>query len=117
MTPNILTAHDIFRELCKQRQQWGLYFSISFIPGEPGCEDITWDEVHKAAPYLSVRDTDIQVLADGCGYVFGTEAEVQQLYDLTVGDDGPTKLNPYNGPARVYALTCGPNGDFMNENT
>jgi len=38
-------------------------------------------------------------------------------YYRTVGDDGPTKLNDYNGPCRIYALTCDPFGQLLNENT
>jgi hypothetical protein len=34
-----------------------------------------------------------------------------------VGDDGPTKTNPYNGPVRVFACTYDPDGITMNENT
>lgn len=77
-------------------------------------EDQTFQENIKAAPYLA---NNYQVLADGSGYlVFDTEPAMNAYYNLTVGDDGPTKRNPYNGPARVYALTCGPGGT-LNENT
>ena len=55
---------------------------------------------------------------DGLGYLFfNTEAECCAAFEDIVGDDGPTKKNPYDGPMRVYALTCDPHGELMNENT
>jgi hypothetical protein len=48
--------------------------------------------------------------------VFDTEEDMNAFYDNIVGDDGPTKSNPYNGQIKIYALTCGPNG-LLNENT
>jgi hypothetical protein len=32
-------------------------------------------------------------------------AELDRLYDMTVGDDGPTSSNPYDGDVRVSAVT------------
>jgi hypothetical protein len=46
-----------------------------------------------------------------------TEEFECKTYDKTVGDDGPTELNNYGGPARVYALTCNLYGQLENENT
>jgi hypothetical protein len=52
-----------------------------------------------------------------CIVLFDTEEELLYAYNRTVGDDGPTKLNPYNGPARVYARTCDQDGNLITENT
>lgn len=65
----------------------------------------------------SSDDSYYQICFDGEGFaIFDTEEEMNSFYDKIVGDDGPTKSNPYNGPIRVYALTFGPNG-MLNENT
>ena len=48
---------------------------------------------------------------------FDTEKEMEKHYDLTVGDDGPTKYNSYDGECRVYALTCSNTGELLTENT
>lgn len=74
--------------------------------------DLRYDELRKAAPYLFDGDQFKfpQLLMDGSGYVVcDSEEEMERLYDLTVGDDGPTATNPYNGPARIYALTSSGN--------
>lgn len=79
------------------------------------CEDL--DEIQKAAPYID-PSTDAQFIVEGGGVIIcDDDAEMDRLYQSTVGDDGPTKTNPYNGPQRVYALTCSANGHPMNENT
>ena len=84
-----------------------------------------YDEVIHAAPYLQAIDDAFEsnndalgeILSDEGGVlIFDTEEEMNQFYRQTVGDDGPTELNKYDGPARVYALTCGPEGT-RNENT
>lgn len=83
------------------------------------------DDVTLAAPYLALGfqggafDSSIcQIQVDGYGILlFETEDEVNRYYDMTVGDDGPTQSNPYNGPVRIYALTCSDRGILMRENT
>jgi hypothetical protein len=44
------------------------------------------------------------------------EYEWDNVFDQVIGDNGPTNLNHYEGPARVYALVIGPNG-METENT
>lgn len=79
--------------------------------------DASWEEYGKAAPYLAGTQ-GIQVLANGRAYILcESGAELDTLYGQTVGDDGPTDNNPYSGPARVYALTCDPDGLIRTENT
>ena len=73
-------------------------------------------EILKAAPYLTYAHA--QALVDGHAIVVCNSVKEQEtLYWQTVGDDGPTKTNPYKGPARVYALTIDKNGQTLNENT
>ena len=101
------TFVELAKAYCKQMRVWGLYISTS---GED------W-EVTQAAPYLHDID-DMQLICDGAGFLtFHTEEEMLHVYDQTVGDDGPTELNPYDGSTRVYALTISPNGVALNENT
>lgn len=71
----------------------------------------------KPAPFIChIRHA--QTLVDGVAFLFfDTEEELKEYYNQVVGDDGPTEANPYDGPCRVYALTCGPDGQLLNENT
>jgi len=75
-----------------------------------------------AAPYLRDMARFGQLIADGYGYVVcESEEEMLELYEQTVGDDGPTARNPYRGNERgagnIYVLTCDASGKLLNENT
>lgn len=72
------------------------------------------EEVPLACPLIS-RETAI--ISDWAYVFFDTEAELDDAFDLTVGDDGPTPSNRYDGEARVYALTCSNTGQILTENT
>jgi hypothetical protein len=50
-------------------------------------------------------------------FLFETEEAMLAAYDATVGDDGPTAANAYDGSASIYALTCSPAGELLTENT
>ena len=110
MKPKVLSVwSDAFPMLCKATGKWGIW--VSWLDAD----DI--EEVVKACPWLSERE-HAGVLLDGCAIVLcETEAEVMALYDQVIGEDGPTRRNPYNGPVRVYALTCDPTGEGQDENT
>jgi len=72
-------------------------------------------EYCKAAPYL---EGNLQIHIDHQAYlVFDSDAEMEAAFKRTVGDDGPTSTNVYEGDANVYALTCGADGELRNENT
>jgi len=104
----ILESHETLRTLAKALQKPCMF--ISFEP-----EKI--EELVKAAPYLN-KEENGQVLVNGWAYlVFDNNAEMEQYYLMTVGDDGPTVLNNYDGSARIYAVTCNPNGEIEKENT
>jgi len=108
---NSMTETELFQMACLFQRKWGLL--LSFNPDN-------LDEVYKAAPYLKPkkgRTTPASVFDGECYFFFDTQTEMMHFYDQTVGDDGPTRLNPYNGPARVYALTCDPEGKLRTENT
>ena len=97
----------LLQRLCALEKKWGLYIS----------SDDDMQEITKAAPFLTMLE-DSQILYDGEGwFLFDSQEECEATYYLCVGDDGPTSTNPYTGPARVYALTCGPDGRLRNENT
>ena len=84
---------------------------ISFITPDPFAADCDahMDGLRNAAPYLFDEDGTckyIQILSDGEGYLVCDDVdELNRLYDLTVGDDGPTSSNPYDGDVRVNAVT------------
>jgi hypothetical protein len=113
-----LTVTDAFQKLCKSAKKWGVYIELSHISAQEPEDAYTdyFDEILKAAPYLSITH-DTQILVDGkCMILTDSEKEMDEIYNSTVGDDGPTKTNPYNGKARVYALTCDNHGQLRNEN-
>lgn len=98
--------------LCRQHQMWGMYASLC------GSNETHHEEVLRAAPWASEGTALWNLTLEGCVFLFfSTEEEMRVVYLQTVGGDGPTETNPYNGPARVYALTCDPEGNTHNENT
>ena len=106
-----LDKAEVFSALCKATNSYGLLLSW------PENDDMDWEGILQAAPYLSAQQ-HLQFLSDGGGVILSSfQEEIEKLYEQTVGDDGPTKANSYMGPVRVYALTCGPDGKFLNENT
>lgn len=103
--------------LCKLQKKWGLYLGFSLPDLWNDGTAINLDELQKCVPYLN-RDQITDLFIYGSAYLFcDSEEECYRYYNQTVGDDGPTKDNPYDGPVKVYALTCDPNGDLQAENT
>ena len=103
---------DLLCALCRAHRKWGIYISFD-------C-DQEMAEVLKAAPYLAELDVGSRIDLFVCGFgyfLLDSEEECYKHYNQTVGDDGPTKTNSYNGPAKVYALTCSPNGILLSVNT
>lgn len=103
-----LDTFQVFKLLCRSTAKWGLYLS-------GGHADPL--EAEKAAPILSFQDHPQQVVDGFAILLYDDEGSCRAAYDRIVGDDGPTKTNPYDGPARWYALTCDPAGQFRTENT
>jgi hypothetical protein len=112
----ILDQTDTMSELCKATGKWGMFVSFDDDVGD-------LNELKQAAPWLcddvgNFLDDAMQLIADGMGFLlFDSQEEMEAIYAATVGDDGPTELNPYDGPVTVYATMCGPDGKFRNENT
>lgn len=122
MSRTYVTAIELMKLYCKAEHKWAVFYS-GLRTEEPRSSDPeAWDkyleEQKKALIFLEPEAEDYhQIMMDGEGFcILDTEEEMRGFYNLIVGDNGPTKSNPYNGPIRVYALTCGPNG-LMNENT
>jgi len=97
---------ECFKELCKLSSQCGLY--LNYDSNEYGYEDIKL-----AVPFLLWDD----YIQDRNIFLFDSEKECRDHFDMVVGDDGATKSNKYNGEVRVYALTCNNNGELITENT
>jgi hypothetical protein len=111
----VLDMHEALSALCKATGKPGMFLAFPWNNAVWPFTEI--GEIIKAAPFLTVED-HLQVLSDGYAFILcDTIAERDDLYEQVVGDDGPTRSNAYSGPARVYALTCDANGEFLNENT
>ncbi len=122
----ILDTISVIEELCKAKKCYGIYFELGYWTDSFSFED--WlDELrkaipimfHKYEPYL-IKEEYVQAIADECGYILleGPEAKstMEFNFDQIIGDDGPTRLNNYDGPLNVYAITFGPDGP-LSENT
>lgn len=116
-------AGKILSALCKGSGKWGM-FCNGLGPGLSDSDASAYDadlkEIEKAAPWITeLSDNDrFNLLMEDHGFLlFDTQEEMETTYQRTVGDDGPTKLNPYTGPWRIYCLTCDPTGQLRNENT
>lgn len=106
-TEDILDWGRAVEALAKAEGTWLLYLSVSG-PETP------MHEVSKAAPFGA--DVVAALSTGFCILRFGGEGAARRAFDRVVGNDGPTKLNPYKGPARVFAYLVGPNGGIT-ENT
>lgn len=101
---------ELFRLATKGKSKWGL-FLVVIAAGN------SLKEMLKAVPFLD-RESGMWLRLNGqMAVFFDTEADLQACYQTVVGDDGPTPTNPYNGKARIYALTCDPHGNLLCENT
>lgn len=78
-----------------------------------GCNDPT--ELVKAAPYMKDEEDILYILSETV-LVFDTAEEAYSHYNVTVGANGPTEYNDYDGPARIYALMCSNIGEIIKEN-
>jgi hypothetical protein len=115
MALKVLTTLDMAYAACKVAGKWGMFISINTPDNSDHWDDI--DETLKAGPWLNVCD-HMQLLTDKVGLVlFDSETEAWDIYGQTVGDEGPTKTNKYNGPGNIYALLIDAGGHAITENT
>lgn len=105
----ILNEMEVLQELAKALNKPCMYIS--------NLDNPNWKEVERAAPYLKFSLHGQCFIENHAILIFDDETEMETVYKLTVGDDGPTELNRYNGDVRVYAITCSANGELLNENT
>jgi hypothetical protein len=106
----VLSGIELAQTVAKSLKKPVLFLGLTQVDG------VDYAEILKAVPYLTFEH--LQVLSEGeAVIVCDSVKEQQRLYWQTVGDDGPTKINKYNGPARVYALTINAKGEVLNENT
>ena len=104
-----ITHIEALQELARLNKKFAMYVSFDSA--------LSYTDIFNAAPYLNA-DNMTQLVCDGSGFLlFESKEEMSRYYKMTVGDDGPTELNSYNGECRVYALTCGPKGILQKENT
>lgn len=109
----VLSWCEITDELAKAMRKWVLYLSCSNAADDP-LEAIPG--LRDAAP-IGLSDSQIMELYLGQIWItFDNEADALAAFGRVVGDDGPTKTNPYDGPTRVYAMLSGPAGGIT-ENT
>ena len=111
----ITNSNQILSALCLAQEKWGLYI----LPNTGDLDPKDWmAETAKAAPWLTCGEmNEVMFSSDGSYFLFDSEQEMKDAYNQTVGDDGPTNTNPYDGVARVYCLTCDPMGQCRTENT
>lgn len=75
-----------------------------------------FQDIKLAAPYLTVEEMNV-LATEPIHLLFDTMGEMMEAYNQTVGEDGPTKTNQYNGPTRIYACAVKPDGTILTENT
>ena len=103
----ILNKDELAKEFAKITGSWCVYICYDHAI-DYGAEEIT-----KAALYLS--ETDV---LNNKQFIFcKSEEEAYRYFNWTVGDDGPTKLNNYVGPVRIYAHVVNPQGEIETKNT
>jgi hypothetical protein len=104
----------------KVHNKFCLYLSISSgVDWDDSCNfKKAFRQLRRAAPYLT-KEQGIDMLMNH-GWILivcSSEKEMNKKFWQTVGDDGPTKSNPYNGKTRIYAVTIDPTLGATNENT
>ena len=115
---------NVFSIVCKAKRKHGLQLycwptndSIDGTLFEKLSSDGILTEIKKAAPYLNQNEITSLFFGGRLILLFDSAKERDTTYWNTVGDDGPTKTNKYNGEIRIHAQTCSPTGQLLNENT
>ena len=118
---------ELCQTYCNHHKKFGVFISVPEFDKDTASAEQYQEfvsEVRKACPPLNVDkedpnswECDTIAFFGGGLLLFDTREEQQAAYWSIVGDDGPTKTNPYDGPMRVYALTISNLGNTENENT
>ena len=119
----IIRDQDITQELAKSLKRWVLYVGEAYNLAGDTLATIEPASAWDAAEMVKCVNWDIpfgdkcELLFMGGHIVCDSREECERLFEGVVGDDGPTELNPYGGPYKAFATTCGPNGQGYDENT
>jgi len=113
----IMDSTDVLQALCRLKGMYGMVLHTEQVSDEAQSDLCIPGEYVRPAPYLSVDDIFEGDRSKRTWLFFETEAEMEACYWATVGPDGPVGTNPYDGPACIYAISCGPDGELRNENT
>ncbi len=103
----IMTSSDLFEEYLKSTGTYGCLLSNNY--------DGKIQELQKAVPLLPYERV-LDLYFKNIFVTFDAQEEAKAFFDTVAGVDGPTKTNPYKGPANVYACWGGPEG-IISENT
>jgi hypothetical protein len=102
------TGTAVAERIACAENAWTLHLSTG--------DDLDLVDSNSPVPFLH-RDERLQLRLGGwLLLLLDTEAAARHLFDQVVGDDGPTQINSYTGPHRVYAYLAGPDGGIT-ENT
>lgn len=109
-----LTLTDLVRKYCKITGKWAVVLHPSLLG--IGEEDFSFEELQKAVPFLDIENDRQAITDEEMIILCDSEGECWELFDQISGKCKPAN-NDYDGPCKVYAWTCGSNGEIMTENT
>ena len=120
MNMKILDEIELMKRYAKKASKFCMYISWDDEwKGKDGPDSFfLFEDLILAAPYLKKYEKTVMALnSSRLVLIFNTEEEMEYRFNQTVGEDGPTILNNYDGIVRVYALTCSNEGELWSENT
>lgn len=111
--PNeVYDSTELFQAFCRLANCFGLFLILDDKSSH------SLEELKRACPLLPTGDAWKLLELDRGIYLFYDSVEkMESAYDYVVGDDGPTKVNSYDGPVRILAVTCNSDGNLQNENS
>lgn len=102
------TAAAVAERIARAEKTWVLCLATG--------DDLDLVDVQSPVPFLDWNERMQLHLVGWLLLLLNTEKAAKRLFNQVVGDDGPTRANPYKGPHRVYAYLAGPEGG-VTENT
>jgi hypothetical protein len=103
----ILDEHTVFEKYIKATKSWGVMLSWGQDFKEEDFPEA--EELNKACPKLDIMEVQ-RLYTEMLFIKFDKELEAREFFGTVVGEDGPTKTNPYNGPIKIYSCLFGPFG-------
>ena len=131
----VLSRSKMAETIARLLHKYCLYISFHVPEGLDPKEYMDKKQRLLPAPYMDLTQHDMcQAWCDEQALIVcRSRREMEQLFWMTVGDDGPTRYksisqrrwlkrlgikgNIYKGPLRVYAMTINRNGKIENTNT